>query len=468
MILLSIDPPLETRAVTAAPTHVARDEAADNDTAFGRLDDGAPSAPAPAPAAAAPAEPGAAVPAERERPWTAAHGGYTLTSHFQPIVGLSHGRVVGHEALLRARDAEGRAASPARFFSVVDPNELLWRDRLARTVHTANYARRAPPDQWLFLNLHPQVLAQPHASKIDQFISRTAARFGLAPHQLVLEVLEAAVRDDADFDAAVALVREQGALIALDDFGAGHSNFDRVWRLRPEIVKLDRSLVVRATVDVRARRVVTQMVSLLHECGALVLMEGVETLTEAQVALEADVDLVQGYFFARPQPELVGAQQLRDVIDAQWVVFGERWRADESAYRERVMPYQMAIERAAERLAAGRPFEEAVIPFCDQPHAEMCYLLDEHGRQIGRNRHGANAALASGAAFTPVHDTRGACWASRPYFRRAMAAVGEVQISRPYRTLHGAHLCVTASIAFQGDEPGSPTRVICGDFSWVA
>lgn len=448
MILLSIESPSPTRATPGVL--VARDEAADHDTALGRLDDGAALPPAPS-----------------ERPWTAAHGGYTLTSHFQPIVSLSHGRVVGHEALLRARDAEGRAASPARFFSVVDPNELLWRDRLARTVHAANYARNAPPEQWLFLNLHPQVLAQPHASKIDQFISRTAARFGLAPHQLVLEVLEAAVRDDADFDAAVALVREQGALIALDDFGAGHSNFDRVWRLRPEIVKLDRSLVVRATVDARARRVVTQMVSLLHECGALVLMEGIETQIEAQVALEADVDLVQGYFFARPQPELVEAQQLRGLIDAQWIVFGERWRADESAYLERVMPYQMAIERAAERLAAGRPFEEAVIPFCDQPHAELCYLLDETGRQIGRNRHGANAALASGAAFAPVHDTRGACWASRPYFRRAMAQVGEVQISRPYRTLHGAHLCVTASIAFQSDEPGTPARVVCGDFSWI-
>jgi hypothetical protein len=210
------------------------------------------------------------------------------------------------------------------------------------------------------------------------------------------------------------------------------------------------------------------MVSLLHECGALVLMEGVETATEAQVALEADVDLVQGYFLARPQPELVDAQHLRGLIDAQWVTFGERWRADEAAYRERVMPYQLAIERAAERLVFGRPFEEAVIPFCDLPHAEMCYLLDESGRQIGRNRHGANAALASGAAFAPVHDTHGACWASRPYFRRAVAVVGEVQISRPYRTLHGAHLCVTASIAFRDDEPESPIQVVCGDFSWIS
>ncbi|HEU4457729.1 MAG TPA: EAL domain-containing protein [Methylibium sp.] len=430
-------------SLVSPPAEPSIDPAGDADTAFARLEVRACEAAA--------------------RPWIAAHGGYTLASHFQPIVSLAHGRVVGHEALLRASDAEGQPVAPPRFFNVADAHELLWRDRLARTVHAANYARRALAEQWLFLNLHPQVFAQPQASKLDHFIARTAARFGLAPHALVLEVLEDAVRDDADFDAAVALVRGQGGLIALDDFGAGHSNFDRVWRLRPEIVKLDRSLVARSAAEPSARRVVTQMVSLLHECGALVLMEGVETEAEAQFALEADVDLVQGWFFARPQPELVAPDHARASIDKLWLAFGDRWRGDEARYRERVRPYRAAIAEAAAQLAVGRPFDEATQGFRALPRTELCYLLDATGRQIGRNRPGANAALASGAAFAPVHDTRGACWASRPYFRRAMAAVGTVQISRPYRTLHGAHLCETASIAFRCAD--GTVRVVCGDFS---
>jgi len=95
---------------------------------------------------------------------TGQHAGFRLGSHFQPIFSLSHGWVVGQEALLRATDAQGEAIAPARFFGVPpDVNdrrgfdELLWRDRLARTLHSANCMRTPPQAQWLFLNLHAQV-----------------------------------------------------------------------------------------------------------------------------------------------------------------------------------------------------------------------------------------------------------------------------------------------------------------------
>lgn len=399
-----------------------------------------------------------------DAPRTASHAGYTLHSHYQPIFSLVHGRAVGHEALLRASDAKGQPVPPPEFFGVADTAELLWRDRLARSLHSANCARQAPRDQWLFLNLHPQVFVQPVEAKLDAFLGRTTRTLGLRPEQLVLEVLEAAVHDDADFDAAVVLIRSHGALIALDDFGAGHSNFDRVWRLRPEIVKLDRSLVVRAAREPRARRIVTQMVSLLHECGALVLMEGVETAAEAAVALEADVDLVQGYHFGRPQAMLAPAGAAHEQIERVWAGFGSRWRDDDSHYRERVRPYLQAIEQAAAQLRTGSAFEVAIRNFIALGEAEVCYLLGEDGRQIGGNRWGASTPPRGGDAFAPFRDTRGARWASRPYFRRAMAAAGQVQITRPYRTLHGAHMCVTVSVAFA--TPGGEMRVVCGDFSW--
>jgi hypothetical protein len=64
-----------------------------------------------------------------------------------------------------------------------------------------------------------------------------------------------------------------------------------------------------------------------------------------------------------------------------------------------------------------------------------------------------------------MRQTDGAHWGRRPYYRRAMESVGQVQVTRPYRTVHGAHLCVTVSVAFR-DTPGAALEVICGDIGW--
>ncbi|HSV68476.1 MAG TPA: EAL domain-containing protein, partial [Methylibium sp.] len=347
----------------------------------------------------------------------ARHAGLRLASHFQPIFSLSHGRVVGHEALLRASDPGGAAIPPPAFFDVGAPevdgaafDELLWRDRLVRTLHAANYMRTPPASQWLFLNQHPQVFLRAPHCEADGFEARLLRHFGLRGTQVVIEVLEDAVRDDADFAAAVALARGRGCLIALDDFGAGHSNFDRVWQLRPEIVKLDRSLVARAALETGARRVVVQMVSLLHECGALVLMEGVETETEAMVALEADADLVQGWYFARPQAALVAEDHARDKLAALWGGFGERWRDEQAAYRERIAPYVNAIGYASALLAGGRSLPEAAQSFLELPQAEVSYLLGADGRQLGDNQWGTAPERLPQEAFEPFRDARGARW----------------------------------------------------------
>ncbi len=396
--------------------------------------------------------------------WVAAVGGLLMRSVFQPIYSLSHGRVVGHEALLRAEDAAGHpVAPPAALRGGGTFAERLRGDRAARLVHSLNFAEMAAPAQWLFFNMQPQVFVSIQHLVHEGFQRDLQARCGLQGHQMVLEVLEEAVPDDADFDGAVRIARADGFLIALDDFGAAHSNFDRVWRLKPEIVKLDRSLVRRAALEPQARRVVTHMVSLLHQCGALVLMEGIETQEEAFVALEAFADLVQGDLFARPAPTLVAPGASPLALEKLWDDYEQRRAARQLGYRERIRPYIDAIGDAAALLAQGRTLAEATAAFLQLPRAEVCYLLDHDARQIGDNAWAPRQRQGYPVAFAPMRETAGAHLARRPYYRRAMEAVGEVQVTRPYRTLHGAHLCITISIAFRC---GDGLRVVCGDVGW--
>lgn len=401
---------------------------------------------------------------------TAQLGAFTLSSHFQPIYSLSHARVVGHEALLRAHDSAGRPIAPPQVFeSCRNVNELGLLDSLSRIVHMRNFAVQQPQSQWAFLNIHPAVFQQ-LSNRVDggtQYLKEVSTALGLPGERMVLEVLETGASDQPAMAAAMATARRHGCLIAIDDFGAGHSNFDRVWRLQPDIVKLDRSLVARAANDRRTQRVVSQMVSLLHECGAMVLMEGVETLEEALVAMEADADMVQGYYFGRPQRELVRDGDAPHTITRLYEGLGQRRTARRQTYRDLMAPYQQAMAEAAAQLKAGAGTAAACSRFLALPGAETGYLLDGAGYQIGADVWPAVPATLALPGYEPLSHGEGACWARRPYFRRATEAVGTVQTTRPYRTLHGSHTCVTVSCAFTIEVDGQATlRVVCGDIVW--
>ena len=400
--------------------------------------------------------------------WAVDLDGRVLESAFQPIYSLSHGRPVGHEALVRASDAAtGASVEPQRALQGDGSFEAVLRgDRAARTIHALNFAELVGPEpHWLFFNMQARVFVALRQIVRDGFQQALMARSGLQGHQVVLEVLEQQVAVDADFDGAVAAVRKFGGLIAIDDFGAGHSNFDRVWRLSPEIVKLDRGLVRRAALEPQMRGVVGQMVSLLHQCGALVLIEGIETQDEAFVALDANADLVQGDLFGRPQPQLAAERDAPPALQTLWEQYETRRAGEQRRYRDSMRPYINAIGYASGLLADGKPFEQAVATFLQLPRAEVCYLLGRDATQIGDNVWAPLAHRVERPAFAPMRDTRDAHWARRPYYRRALETVGRVQVTRPYRTVHGAHLCVTVSIALYTSQG---LRVVCGDIGWSA
>jgi EAL domain-containing protein (putative c-di-GMP-specific phosphodiesterase class I) len=395
---------------------------------------------------------------------TSDHLGYRLASQFQPIYSLTHHRAIGHEALLRAtRIATGAPVPPLELFARVDGDGARVNlDRASLLQHLAAYAGK-DADEWLFLNMHPRSLVSPAGLGIQEIADALAAH-GLRPGQVVIEVLESTLPDDADFDRRIDELRELGCLVSLDDFGAGHSNFDRVFRLRPEIVKLDRSVVVRAEVDPHARRIASQMVSLLHECGCLVLMEGIETDEGAYTALRCDVDFVQGYHFGRPASALAGGAGLH-ALRAAWDRFDRQSATDDRLWHEQMSPYKQSIELASVLLAGGATMHEACSRFLSQPGSDMCYLLDKQGRQVvgdALRPSRSHPRIENEERFAPLHDTGHARWSRRGYFRGAEASPNMAQVTRPYMTLQGSRMCFTVSIQF---DMGGRSLVLCGDAS---
>jgi len=387
----------------------------------------------------------------------------TLSSHFQPILSLAHSRTVGYEALMRAQTPLGDQVNPLDVFSrASDFVGTLQLEQLSRTVHFENFIQHGDQIGWLFLNTHPRVFVDGmrHGDSLEELF----LQYGMPPSRVVLEVLEQNVTDEERLREAVSFYRALGCLIAIDDFGAGHSNFNRVWSLRPDIVKLDRSIVALAATDATLRRTMPALVSLLHEAGSMVLMEGIETEEEAMLAMDADADFVQGYYFARPSEHLTLEGCFDGMFEHLWSEFRNTVDSEAQSYREQIVPYMNALGYCASRVQTGVPFEAACQSFLALAHAQRCYMLDRDGRQTGPNLLGSNTGDPRSQRFAPVGDAQGANWSRRFYFRRALEHPGRVQVTRPYLSITGASACVTVSSTVLVD---GETRVLCGDVAWL-
>ncbi|WP_051258773.1 EAL domain-containing protein [Chitinibacter tainanensis] len=227
--------------------------------------------------------------------------GSTLSSAFQPLLDRN-GQRFADEALLRATVRERPIAPQQAFGAARQGHKLIAFDRLCRTLHVMNFASYAQPDRLLFLNVHPELLVQ--INDHGAYFERILSSLGFSPQQIVLELLEHETlsSDAVDISRAVHNYRKKGYRIALDDFGHGMANLDRLWLLEPDYVKLDRHLIALAAQQSKARAGYGQLVQLLKNAGTQVIAEGIETEEHKQLALASGVDGLQGFYFAHPRP----------------------------------------------------------------------------------------------------------------------------------------------------------------------
>lgn len=229
--------------------------------------------------------------------------GYELATHFQPVYSVRRESCLGYEALVRARGADGRAVAPATLFAEAFANgrgvQLDW---ICRALHLRSFARVDPGDRRLYLNVHPEAAVQ-DSSSAEEF-GDLVRFYGLIPRRVCVEILENGCADEPLLRKVVNAYRELGCGIAMDDFGLGRSNFDRIVALRPDVVKIDRSILTAAVGDAKSRRMLPSIIELLHEAGAQVAVEGVESAREALVAMESGADQLQGHYFSAPAAEL--------------------------------------------------------------------------------------------------------------------------------------------------------------------
>lgn len=229
--------------------------------------------------------------------------GAQLGSHFQPIFSVRDPACHGYEALVRATDGDGKRIAAAELFERAAESSRAGLDWACRALHLRNYAKFEPDDRTLFLNVHPRAAA--HDAAWARELGDLVRYYGLLPKRVCVEILAGECGDERLLHEAVAIYRRLGMSIAIDDFGQGRSNFDRMLALRPDVVKLDRQLLCEGVLGWgRTRRMLAGMIELLHEARARVVVSGIESAAEARMAVDAGADYVQGFHLSAPDVAL--------------------------------------------------------------------------------------------------------------------------------------------------------------------
>lgn len=227
-----------------------------------------------------------------------------VASLFQPIVQLSDGSVVAHEALSRGPAGSAMEGPRLLFEAAHEEGCELELDTACRTFALRRAAEAgwpAGPNGPLFLNVRPGALARPAflAELLD-----TLAAAGRGPRDVVLEVSEAE-RVDAQLNGLIAACRAAGFWIALDDAGAGRCGLQAIVEVVPDVVKVDRALVGGMDQHRGRRAAVAALARLARDLGIVLVAEGIETQGELRVARDLGVPLGQGFLLGCPSPALL-------------------------------------------------------------------------------------------------------------------------------------------------------------------
>jgi EAL domain-containing protein (putative c-di-GMP-specific phosphodiesterase class I) len=218
--------------------------------------------------------------------------GHGVECHFQPIVDLDHRVVVGYEALARFAHSDALGVSPDVWFARARARGV--QAELEAVVLSLALDRRTqlPKDCFLAVNVEPDSLRHP---RVREVFNREADLTGL-----VVEITEHSAWEWVDLEPSINYVRSKGALIAVDDAGAGYSGLQQILELRPSILKLDRAIVQGVATD-EAKVALVEMIGLFaSRVDAWVVAEGIESLADAKRLADMRVPLAQGFLFARP------------------------------------------------------------------------------------------------------------------------------------------------------------------------
>jgi EAL domain-containing protein (putative c-di-GMP-specific phosphodiesterase class I) len=234
-------------------------------------------------------------------------GEWPLVPYAHEIHGLKSGQVEAREILTRIRRPSGEVSSLWTMFPDTKDNHAKRVEIDMLCLETSFRGLSATPfsQQLQFINLEPLTLESPDFWKrVESWLGNIS----YPPHQIVLEFTEShSIHDLNELQSYARRLREMGLRIAVDDLGAGVASLSHMARLSPDFIKADKSLVEQCHRRPYQAALLNALAVFAERMRVGYIAEGIETQSELQAIIDADVPWAQGFVFGEPEPLLTPA-----------------------------------------------------------------------------------------------------------------------------------------------------------------
>lgn len=231
-----------------------------------------------------------------------------LTTYFQPIVSLDEHKIVGYEALNRPPQSKHFPTTESFYDYIGNTDQVFLYDLFCRNTSLKRFSSNVNTmpeerEKLLFINIHPEILIDENY-RTGETIQRLQ-EFGLKPNQIIFELTERkAVSDFEMFERVMYNYRAQGFRLAIDDVGSGYNSLKTLVHLKPEFIKLDRSLINNIVHNEMKQKIVELLLEYAIRSNTLVIAEGIERKIDLDFLKEKQIHYGQGYIFGKPHPSI--------------------------------------------------------------------------------------------------------------------------------------------------------------------
>ncbi len=374
-----------------------------------------------------------------------------LFPYFQPIVGVASGKIIGYEALARQHNEENQVISAGSIFYNNDTHisQLIEWDRSVRWQALEKFSQ-LKGNCYLTLNISSAWIdyvsdlnALPTLQMIEQLkIDR---------QRIIIEITET----QGDINKLVDIVkiyRNNGLKVAVDDFGAGFSQLERVMAIRPDIIKIDMRLFKEAAKGGIASDVVQLLTRLSKRTGCRIVCEGVETDDEFIFGLSCGAQYLQGFLFSQAEPEFQPELSYEKHISSLRSKFLSRSVAKEETKIRHINNVNQLVIRLKERLEDDFNLHELVTWDFEETGVLRFYLCNNRGIQTSPNFNFANKEWYTDTSKIGFN------WSWRSYFYHLLALektrpddTDRFVSSERYKDFDTDQICKTLSLRLDAD-----------------
>ncbi|NLM60919.1 MAG: EAL domain-containing protein, partial [Clostridiales bacterium] len=221
---------------------------------------------------------------------------------YQPILDLRTSGIVGFEALARLKSSKLGVVPPNEFIPLAEETQLIneiGKEVLSKVCSAISTVRSMGYDGIRFyVNISPIELLR------NEFLEELTAIInlhGVSPENLGLEITESVFTESFDvINEKLGAVKEMGLHVAIDDFGTGYSSLARENELNVNCLKIDKSFIDKLMKIDPEKAVTSDIISMAHKLGHVVVAEGVEDDRQKQYLIENNCDMMQGFLFSKP------------------------------------------------------------------------------------------------------------------------------------------------------------------------